>query len=226
MNEDDSLRNHTDAGDSLPGQALIEAVSWDERGLVPAIVQDDLSGQVLMVAYMNREALETTLHTGQTHFWSRSRQELWQKGATSGNTQQVQSIHLDCDGDSLLVLVDPAGPACHTGERTCFYRRLDAEMAPAAKPFRCRLFDVLRERKEHPRAGSYTSQLLRAGEARVLQKLGEEAIEVIVAAQAETEERLIAEVADLLYHLTVLLVNRNMDCDTVDRELRSRHGAR
>ena len=206
--------------------SLIDAIKWDERGLVPAIVQHDLTGQVLMMAYMNRLSLEKTLETGETHFWSRSRQELWHKGGTSGNTQRVTSIHIDCDGDTLVVLVDPAGPACHTNEYSCFYRRIDGDTDPEAKPFRCRLQDLLHDRKQNPKPGSYTTQLLNAGEARILQKLGEEAVEVIVAAQAETEERLLEEAADLMYHLTLLMVRRDIPYDAVDRVLRSRYAGR
>ena len=201
----------------------IDQVKFDDKGLVPVVVQDMRTHAVLMMAYMNREALDATLNSGETHFWSRSRQELWHKGATSGNRQQVRAVHVDCDGDTLLVLVDPAGPACHTGERTCFYRRLDHDEDPEAQPFRCRLYGRLRDRKYHPRPGSYTTQLLRAGEARVLQKVGEEAVEVIVAAQAESEERMLEEAADLAYHLALLLVNRDLGCEDVDRELRSRY---
>jgi len=208
------------------GNDLIDAIKWDEKGLVPAIVQHDLTGQVLMMAYMNRESLQQTLEIGETVFWSRSRQELWHKGATSGNTQRVTAIHIDCDGDTLVVLVDPAGPACHTNAYTCFYRRLDGDIDPEAKPFRCRLHDLLNDRKENPKAGSYTTQLLRAGDARILQKLGEEAVEVIVAAQAETEERLLEEAADLMYHLMLLMVRRDIPCDAVDRVLRSRYAGR
>lgn len=206
--------------------AMLNAIRWDEQGLVPAIVQDDLTGQVLMLAYMNRLALEKTLETGEAHFWSRSRGELWHKGETSGNVQKVRAIHLDCDGDALLLLVDPAGPACHTGKRTCFHRRLDGDTDVEAQPFRWRLHSLLRERKMHPKPGSYTCQLLTAGEARLLQKLGEEAIETIVAAQSETEERFIAEAADLLYHLHVLLVSRDVPGEAIDRELRARYTAR
>ena len=206
--------------------SLIDAIRWDAQGLVPAIVQHDLTGQVLMMAYMNRLSLEKTLETGETHFWSRSRQELWHKGGTSGNTQRVTAIHIDCDGDTLVVLVDPAGPACHTNEYSCFYRRLDGDTDPEAKPFRYRLYDLLQDRKQNPKPGSYTTQLLKAGEARILQKVGEEAVEVIVAAQAESEERLLEEAADLMYHLTLLMVRRDIPCDAVDRVLRSRYAGR
>jgi phosphoribosyl-ATP pyrophosphohydrolase/phosphoribosyl-AMP cyclohydrolase len=209
--------------DSTPN---LDAIRWDERGLAPAIVQDDLTGQVLMLAYMNRESLKLTLETGETHFWSRSRRELWHKGGTSGNTQKVRSVHYDCDADTLLVLVDPNGPACHTGEVTCFHHRLDSDQDVFGAPFRYRLYRRLRDRKLHPQPGSYTSKLLLSGEPRVLQKLGEEAIETIVAAQSEGNARLTSEAADLMYHLIVLLVLHDMTCEDVDRELRQRYGTR
>ena len=218
------MEDSTTASNGPSSENLIDAIKWDERGLVPAIVQHDLTGQVLMMAYMNQLSLEKTLETGETHFWSRSRGELWHKGGTSGNTQQVKAIHIDCDGDTLLVLVDPAGPACHTGAPTCFYRRLDGDADAEAKPFLCRLYDLLQDRKLNPKPGSYTTQLIRSGEARILQKVGEEAVEVIVAAQAETDERLIAEAADLMYHLVLLMVMHNLPCDSIDRELRTRYG--
>lgn len=214
------------AGNGSSAGELIDSIKWDERGLAPAIVQHDLTGQVLMMAYMNRESLEKTIETAETHFWSRSRNELWRKGGTSGNTQRVTAIHIDCDADTLLVLVDPAGPACHTNEYSCFYRRLDGDTDQEAKPFRCRLYDLLQNRKLNPKPGSYTTQLIKSGEARILQKLGEEAVEVIVAAQAETDERLIAEAADLMYHLTLLMVQHNLTCESIDRELRSRYAGR
>lgn len=202
---------------------LMEQIRWDERGLVPAIVQDDLTGQVLMLAYMNREALERTLETGEAHFWSRSRQALWHKGESSGNIQRVRAVHVDCDGDTLLLLVDPAGPACHTGHRTCFYRRLDGQQDPEAKPFRQRLSDLLAGRKAHPSETSYTSRLFQAGTARILQKVGEEAVEVIIAAQNEPRERFIAEAADLLYHLNVALLAHDIEWTEVEAALRERY---
>lgn len=211
---------------AISSSNLIDQIRWDERGLAPAVVQDDLTGQVLMLAYMNREALTKTMETKEVHFWSRSRQSMWRKGETSGNVLSLTAIHVDCDTDSLLIFVDPAGPACHTGTKTCFFRRLDGETDSEAQPFRCRLFSLLRQRKLNPQPGSYTSQLLQAGEARLLQKLGEEAVETIVAAQAESAGRMVEEAADLMYHLILLLVSRDMPCDVVDRELRKRYAGR
>jgi len=211
-------------------------IRWDERGLVPAVVQDAHTGQVLMLAYMNREALARTLETGESWFWSRSRRELWHKGAISGNTQRVVEVRYDCDADALLLRVEPRGPACHTGHRSCFYRRLslpEDALADSAEQHEDvvqphaimeRLWAVIQDRKAHPRAGSYTCQLLEAGQARILKKIGEEAIEVIVAAQSEGDERLVSELADLTYHLLVLLAARDLTWADVEAELARRFG--
>jgi phosphoribosyl-ATP pyrophosphohydrolase/phosphoribosyl-AMP cyclohydrolase len=209
-------------------ESILETVAWDERGLVPAIVQDAATGRVLMLAYMNREALARTLETGQTHFWSRSRQELWHKGATSGNVQHVREIRYDCDADTLLVQVDPAGPACHTGEVSCFYRVLSS-----ANPFRrgqsaasnilTELFAVIRDRKANPPPeGSYTARLFAAGATEIAKKVGEEAIEVIVASAEDDKDQLVYEAADLVYHLLVLLAQHDVDIEALYAELERR----
>ncbi len=207
-----------------------DAVRFDERGLVPAVVQDARTGQVLMLAYMNRDALERTLQTGEAHFWSRSRQALWHKGATSGNTQKVVDIRLDCDGDALLLLVEPRGPACHTGAVSCFFRgyRLVEEdrEEDAQGDFLATLYRVLEDRKRNPRPGSYTARLLEQGTVQVLKKVGEEAVEVLLAAQYQDDTRLVEEVADLLYHVLVLLVAQEVPWSRVVQELRSRHRPR
>ncbi len=199
-------------------------VRWDERGLVPAIVQDVHTGQVLMLAYVNAEALERTLETGEAWFWSRSRRELWHKGATSGNTQRVVEVRYDCDADALLLRVEPRGPACHTGHQSCFYRRLSGSPQPedAGSPVLGHLWSVILDRKAHPRPGSYTCQLLEAGEPRILKKIGEEAVEVLVAAQSEGDERLVSELADLVYHSMVLLAARDLSWADVEVELKRR----
>jgi phosphoribosyl-ATP pyrophosphohydrolase/phosphoribosyl-AMP cyclohydrolase len=180
-------------------------VAFDERGLAPCVIQDWASGEVLTLAYMNAEALAKTRETGELHLWSRSRNELWHKGATSGNTQTVKALRLDCDGDAILALVEPAGPACHTGERTCFHNG-DLETMP---------HEVLPglERKIAARAadmpeGSYTAALLRDGGAG--EKVQEEAEEVARAAREESDERVAEEAADVLYHLAVLLRSRGL----------------
>ncbi|MCC7354593.1 MAG: bifunctional phosphoribosyl-AMP cyclohydrolase/phosphoribosyl-ATP diphosphatase HisIE [Anaerolineae bacterium] len=201
------------------------AVSWGPDGLVPAIVQDARTGQVLMLAYMNKEALARTLETGETHFWSRSRNGLWHKGATSGNTQQVEEIRVDCDGDALLVRVKPAGPACHTGKVSCFYRDLaSAEAASRPPDSRVihRLEGVIAERKAHPREGSYTSQLFAKGEKEIAKKVGEEGVEVAVATLAEGDDRVLYEMADLVYHGLVLLAQRGLRWADLEGELARR----
>jgi phosphoribosyl-ATP pyrophosphohydrolase/phosphoribosyl-AMP cyclohydrolase len=203
-------------------------IKWSEQGLIPAIVQDANTGQVLMLAYMNVESLERTLETGQTWFWSRSRRELWNKGATSGNTQRVVEVRADCDADTLLVLVEPAGPACHTGQQSCFYRRLPdgAEVGapPASGGVLAHLEAVVQDRKANPQPDSYTCQLLNDGLPRILKKVGEEAIEVLIAAQSEEDQRLVSELADLTYHTLVLLAASDLTWSDVETELARRFG--
>lgn len=213
----------------------LDAVRFDERGLVPAVVQDVHTKAVLTVAYMNREALERTLAERETWFWSRSRQSLWHKGETSGNTQKVVRIALDCDGDALLVEVEPAGPACHTGEETCFYRTLarfgDAETMPshpgAGEKVLAALWQTVDERHRTRPEGSYTTYLFNQGLDKILKKIGEEATETIVAAKGKSGEPDLAEVryesADLLYHLLVLWRQVGLEPEEVWRELESRH---
>ena len=203
-------------------------IRWDARGLVPAVVQDAHTGQVLMLAYMNEESLRRTLETGETWFWSRSRSELWHKGATSGNTQRVLEVRYDCDGDTLLVRVEPSGPACHTGQQSCFYRRLpedtEAGPPPAAGGVLPHLEAVIQDRKAHSKPGSYTCQLFDEGLPRIVKKVGEEAIETLVAAQSEDDERLVSEMADLVYHALVLLAARDLSWEEVEAELARRFG--
>jgi phosphoribosyl-ATP pyrophosphohydrolase/phosphoribosyl-AMP cyclohydrolase len=196
-----------------------ELVVYDERGLVPCVVQDWASGEVLTLAYMNELALQRTRATGELHLWSRSRQELWHKGATSGNTQAVRSLRVDCDGDAVLALVEPAGPACHTGERTCFHR---GEFDPGAP---CEtlpaLERTLRERARERPAGSYTVELL-DDPVRIGEKVMEEAEEVARAAREETDLRVDEEAADLVYHLLVLLHSRGRSLSDAERVLDER----
>ncbi len=182
-------------------------VAFDERGLVPCIVQDWRSGEVLTLAYMNAESLALSRRTGETHFWSRSRQELWQKGATSGNTQAIRALRYDCDADAILALVEPAGPACHTGERTCFHR---GDLEPAA-PHEVLpgLERTIAARARSRPAGSYTTTLLE-DPALAGAKVQEEAEEVVRAVREESDERVAEEAADVLYHLMVLLEGRNL----------------
>src|SRR5665809_23661 len=184
-------------------------LQFDQDGLLPCIIQDARTGEVLTLAYMNREALERTRATGETHFYSRSRQALWHKGETSGNVQRVRALRYDCDEDALLVLVDPAGPACHTGERTCFYR---GDMEPAPYEAIPLLERTIAERDAARPEGSYTAELL-AEPARIGEKVREEADEVARAAGEESDERLADEAADLLYHLAVLLAARGLSIE-------------
>jgi phosphoribosyl-ATP pyrophosphohydrolase/phosphoribosyl-AMP cyclohydrolase len=194
-------------------------VQFDERGLVPCIVQDWRTGEVLTLAYMNAEALARTRATGEMHFWSRSRQELWHKGATSGNTQAMRSIRYDCDGDALLALVEPVGPACHTGERTCFYR---GEFEPAAPHEALPTLERTIQRRATERPdGSYTAALL-TDPVRNGEKVQEEAEEVVRAAREESDERVAEEAADVLYHLAVLLKGRDLSLTDAERVLDGR----
>lgn len=193
---------------------------FDDRGLITVVAQDVASGAVLMVAHADREAVDRTLATGDAWFWSRSRGELWRKGETSGNVLRVRAARVDCDGDALLLSVDPAGPACHSGERTCF-----GNDGPALELGW--LDAIVADRRQADASSSYTSRLFAEGLPRVAQKVGEEAVETIVAALAEGEagskERLISEAADLLFHLTVLLAARGVALGAVASELRGRH---
>jgi phosphoribosyl-AMP cyclohydrolase / phosphoribosyl-ATP pyrophosphohydrolase len=192
---------------------------YDERGLLPCIVQDWRTGEVLTLAHMSEEALRRTRATGELHLWSRSRRELWHKGATSGNTQAVRALRLDCDGDALLALVEPAGPACHTGERTCFHR---GELEPPAPHESLPALErILAARARERPAGSYTVALL-DDPPKIGEKVMEEAEEVARAAREETDERVDEEAADVLYHLLVLLHSRGRALADAERVLDGR----
>src|SRR4051812_15345534 len=181
-------------------------VRFDDRGLAPCVIQDWRSGEVLTLAYMNEEALRLTRETGEVHLYSRSRNELWRKGATSGNTQAVKALRYDCDRDAVLALVEPAGPACHTGERTCFFT---GDLNPVPYEVLPGLERTIAERAANPTAGSYTAQLL-ADPPQIGEKVQEEAEEVARAAREESDERVAEEAADVLYHLAVLLRSRGL----------------
>jgi phosphoribosyl-AMP cyclohydrolase / phosphoribosyl-ATP pyrophosphohydrolase len=206
-------------------------VRFDRNGLVPVVAQDVATGDVLMLAYANVEAVERTLASGEAHYYSRSRSELWRKGATSGNTQRVVEVRLDCDGDALLYVVEPRGPACHTGEQSCFFTSLAGEgVGVTTAGDHSVLFGTMVERlagtiaqrhREMPE-GSYTVSLIEGGPERLAQKVGEEAVEVVIAALSN--ERLPEEVADLVYHLLVLLEERGVGTEDVARVLHDRHG--
>ncbi len=197
----------------------IDDLKFDERGLIPAIVQDARTREVLTLAYMNAESLARTIDTGQTWFWSRSRNELWHKGETSGNTQNVVALHSDCDKDAIVVIVNPAGPACHTGARSCFdSTAADEDLGLLLNG----LYELIESRERERPEGSYTTYLFNSGLDKILKKVGEESAETIIAAKNEDPARLTAEVADLVYHLLVLLVSRGVSLAEVSAELASR----
>lgn len=201
---------------------MLEKITYDENGLIPAIVQDALSGKVLMLAYMNEAAVQKTVETNETWFYSRSRQELWNKGATSGNRQKVKSITLDCDQDAILVTVNPLGPACHTGEQSCFYNVVQAEEIPNRDVIHT-IIDVIEERKNNPVEGSYTTYLFNEGIDKVLKKVGEEASEVIIGAKNDDKEEVKWEVADLVYHTLVLMNMTGVTISDIKDVLYERH---
>jgi phosphoribosyl-ATP pyrophosphohydrolase/phosphoribosyl-AMP cyclohydrolase len=191
------------------GQTDPPQLAWDGDGLVPCVMQDWGTGEVLTLAYMNREALDRTLDSGQMHFWSRSRQELWHKGETSGNVMRLRSLRYDCDADALLALVDPAGPACHTGERTCFNRSIGSAAVAAHEALPALARTLAARRRDMPK-DSYTVELFRAGPEKMGAKVEEEAEEVARAGREESDERVREEAADLLYHLGVVLAARDL----------------
>lgn len=209
----------------------LSAVRFGADGLVPVVTQESRSGDILMVAFANQDALDRTLSTGLAHYFSRSRGALWQKGETSGHVQRVTEVRLDCDGDTLLYRVEQAGPACHTGTRTCFSTVLGrlGGQADGAKSeedpgghLLSRLAATIAQRAAERPQGSYTAELLAQGAGKASQKVGEEAVEVVVAANSEDDERLASEAADLLYHLLVLLQARDVPLDAVLKELERR----
>ena len=199
----------------------LNTIKFDVNGLVPAIVQDINTRQVLTLAYMNRESLEISLKEGYTCFYSRSRRQLWRKGESSGNTQKIISITADCDTDALLVEVHPNGPACHTGKVTCFHSPL---LEPDSFPFSIdSLYELLVSRKAEKKEGSYTSYLFEKGEDKILKKIGEECTEVIIAAKNHDKAEIVYEISDLIYHTMVLMVNNGISPQDVKGELASRH---
>ncbi len=211
------------AGSRVRGRLMNDeaTIRFDGDGLVPCVAQDWNTGEVLTLAYANAESLARTRETGELHFYSRSRQELWHKGATSGNTMRVRELRYDCDADALVALVEPAGPACHTGERSCFYRGFDGEPGVAAHEALSVLERTLTERQRERPEGSYTVELL-DDPARVGEKVMEEAEEVTRAARDEGDERVASEAADVLYHLLVLLRSRDVALEAVMEELNAR----
>lgn len=200
----------------------LDKIRYNEQGLVPAITQDYLDGTVLMMAWMNKESLQKTLETGETWYWSRSRQELWHKGATSGHIQRVKSIRYDCDSDALLISIEQVGDiACHTGERSCFHQIEQDKIAPPADTL-SDLFSVIKQRRDQPSETSYTCKLLAGGDNKILKKIGEEAAEVVMACKDDDLEAIASEVADLFYHTLVALAYHNVELRDVYRKLQDR----
>ena len=208
-------------------EKLLNELKFDEKGLIPAVVQDAATREVLMVAYMNAETLKLTLETKKATFFSRSRQEVWVKGATSGNYMNVKDIRVDCDGDCLLILAVPDGPACHTGNRSCFFRRIDngmlsGDIERTGLDVLLDEFATIMDRKRNPEDGSYTNYLLNKGEDKILKKVGEEAAEVVIAGKNRDKNEIAYETSDLLYHLAVMLVDNDMTWDDIFKEMANR----
>ncbi len=197
---------------------ILEEIKFDDRGLVPAVVQDIETKKVLMLAYMNKESIEKTFDEDIVHYYSRSRKKLWKKGETSGNIQKLKGFYYDCDCDSLLVVVEQVGVACHTGNYSCFFNEVlkaENQKADIIKE----LYSLLEDRKENPKEGSYTNYLFKEGLDKILKKVGEETSEVIIGAKNKSKEELVYEISDLVYHLLVLMVNENVFIDDIKNEL-------
>lgn len=199
-----------------------EKIRYNDQGLVPAIAQDYLDGTVLMMAWMNQESLQKTLETGDVWYWSRSRQELWHKGATSGHLQKLKAIRYDCDSDALLLTIEQVGDiACHTGERSCFHQVDEGTIPPAADTL-SQVYGVICDRKNNPKPDSYTNKLFAGGDNTILKKIGEESAEVVMACKDDNPDDIAGEVADLLYHTLVAIAHHNVDIKDVYRKLQSR----
>lgn len=196
-------------------------LKYNDQGLIPAIVQDAVTKKVLMLAYMNEESLKISMDEGYTCFWSRSRKCLWRKGETSGNKQKIVSIATDCDRDTLLITVEKSGPACHTGAESCFFNAIKEEENPAFSYEA--LYEMLKGRKLQKKEGSYTSYLFEKGVDKILKKVGEECTEVIIGAKGNDKEETVYEIADLLYHVTVLMIEMGISIEDVTNELAKRH---
>lgn len=213
------------------GQEPATQFKFDQQGLLPAVVQDWLDGTVLMLGYMNQEAIAKTLATKSVHFWSRSRNQLWEKGETSGHKLQVKDLFVDCDRDTILVKAQPAGPTCHTGERACFFSRLDEQglvagekTSDGAGGILESVLRTIRARRAHPQAGSYTSKLFEAGHDKILKKVAEEAGEVLLASKGGKKEEIVYEVADLLFHTLMVLGYHDLTLHDIYQELGKRFG--
>lgn len=200
----------------------IDQLKFDEKGLIPAVIVEARTHQLLMVAYMNRESLKISMETGKTCFWSRSRQELWTKGETSGNYQHIVSITADCDLDTLKVVVEKDGPACHTGAETCFFNPVYQSEEKSDFTLDA-LMELIRGRKTNPQEGSYTTYLFQKGLDKILKKIGEESTEVIIAAKDNDPKETIYEISDLVYHVMVMMIQQGISLEDIRRELASRH---
>lgn len=200
----------------------INELKFDEKGLIPAVVVDAITKKVLTVAYMNRESLEISMAEGRTCFYSRSRKTLWRKGETSGNVQNIVSITADCDGDALTVLVEKAGPACHTGEESCFHNPIFESEERREFSLEA-LMTLIAGRKTDKKEGSYTTYLFEKGRDKILKKVGEECTEVIIGGKADDKKETVYEIADLVYHLMVLMIDMGISLEDIHRELASRH---
>ena len=204
----------------------LDQIRYNKQGLVPAIAQDYLDGTVLMMAWMNRESLQKTIETGETWYWSRSRQELWHKGATSGHLQKVKSMRYDCDSDALLVTIEQIGDvACHTGERSCFHQvgtEVGTEKSAPPADTLSEVYRVIRDRQANPSDSSYTCSLFAEGDNKILKKIGEESAEVVMACKDDDQDAIASEVADLLYHTLVAIAHHDVDIRDVYRHLQSR----
>ncbi len=207
-------------------QDMLDEIKYGADGLIPAVVQDAVSMEVLTLAYMNRQALEITLDEGRTCFYSRSRKALWRKGETSGNIQYVREVALDCDRDALLIKVDKTGPACHTGAESCFHNPLmsaDGSFTKRKEFSADELHEMLVGRKTSPKEGSYTSYLFESGVDKILKKVGEECTEVVISAKDNDRANTVYEIADLYYHVLVLMIEMGISPEDIKRELASRH---
>lgn len=206
----------------------LEKLQFDEHGLIPAVIQDWRDGTVLMVGFMNREAVHKTLETRSVHFWSRSRRKLWEKGETSGHRLAVREVFVDCDGDTVLVKADPTGPTCHTGERACFFTRVDGETGVKSREAHGALLEsiarIIENRKATRQPGSYVASLFEGGQDGILKKVGEEAAEVILASKTGKPDEIVHEVADLLFHTLVVLGYHDLTLQEVHDELGRRFG--
>lgn len=203
----------------------ISSIKFDKNGLVPAIAQDYLTGDILMMAYMNKDALEKTLSTGRAHYFSRSRNKLWLKGETSGNFQEIKAIYYDCDEDTILLKINQIGAACHTGERSCFFRRLDkGEQEPASLTILSELFETIKQRKVASPEKSYVASLYAKGLDKILEKVKEESSELIDTAKSGKKQEVIHETADLLFHAFVLLEQKDISLQEILSELKRRSG--